>query len=160
MRVKVVTANRVNLSIPVSLGLFLIFFFLIVNALAQPTKETLTREDGQNGVRVALTYLNPLKGMDNKELVFEVSMNTHSVNLDGYDFAKIMVLRDDKGNIHQALGAGGHKGGGHHRGGTVRFPGVDKEGNSILQGAKYFEILVRGVADVPERVLRWELPIE
>ncbi len=136
------------------------FAFSGTDVMAQPQKGALTREDSQGVAWVTITYLNPMKGLDEKELVFDVGMGTHSVDLDSYDFAEVMFLRDDKGATYKAIGAEGLKGGGHHRGGTVRFSGVREDGTNILQGAKYFEILVKGVADVPERVLRWELPIQ
>lgn len=129
-------------------------------ASAQPDKAALTREDNQGVAWVTLTFLNPLKGLDDKELVFKVGMGSHSVDLDGYDFAEVLVLRDDKRNIYKALKVEGLKGGGHHRGGQVVFPGLREDGTSILQNAEYFEVLATGVADVPERVLRWNLPIK
>ena len=143
-------------------SLVLIIGITLVNdsAYADAQKESLTRVDSQGGVWVNLTYLNPQEDMDKKELTFKVGMDTHSVDLDGYDFTEILVLRDDKGNIYKALGTEGLKGGGHHRGGIVKFPGMNKDGKGILQGGKYFEILVKGVAGVPERVLRWNLPLE
>lgn len=160
MKNRVTPLRPARILLPASFLLFMAFAFMTIDALALPQKEALTRENSQGAVTVALTYLNPLKGLDEKELLFEVGMNTHSVDLDAYDFSKILVLRDEKGNLYNAIGVEAPKGGGHHRGGTVRFPGARKDGTKVLQDAKYFEVLVKGVAGVPERTLRWDLPIQ
>ncbi len=86
-------------------------------------------------------------------LIFDVSMNTHSVDLDQYDLGGLAVLSDDMGNEYHPVSWDSAPGG-HHRRGTLTFPIPD----SLSQGkAKYIEIMVRNVADIEERVLKWEL---
>ncbi len=86
-------------------------------------------------------------------LIFNVSMNTHSVDLDRYDLGKLAVLRDDAGNEYRTVSWDSAPGG-HHRRGTLTFPLPD----SLSQGkAKFVEIVIRDVADIKERVLKWEL---
>ncbi len=86
-------------------------------------------------------------------LIFNVSMNTHSVDLDQYDLGKLAVLRDDTGNEYHPVSWDSVPGG-HHRQGTLTFPLPD----SVSQGkAKYLEIVIRDVAGAKERVLEWEL---
>ncbi len=86
-------------------------------------------------------------------LIFDVSINTHSVDLDQYDLGKLAVLRDDTGNEYHPLSWDSAPGG-HHRQGTLTFAVPD----SLSQGkAKYLEIMIRDVAGIEERVLRWEL---
>ena len=47
------------------------------------------------------------------------------------------------------------------RSGIVRFFQVDAQGNKIIPDkAKSLVIIIKGLADVPERVFRWNLPIE
>lgn len=86
-------------------------------------------------------------------LTFNVAMNTHSVDLDQYDLGKLAVLRDDTGNEYHSSSWDSALGG-HHRRGTLAFPLPD----SLSQGtAKYVELVIRDVADIEERVLKWEL---
>ena len=86
-------------------------------------------------------------------LIFDVSMNTHSVDLDGYDLRELAVLRDDTGNEYHPV-SWDSAAGGHHRGGTLTFPIPD----SVSQAkAKYIEMMIRDVAGIEERVLKWEL---
>jgi len=94
-------------------------------------------------------------GWDDKkatQLEFSVVMNTHSVDLDQYDLGKLTVLQDDSGNKYQPL-SWQAPAGGHHRSGMLIFPLPD----SVRQGkAKYFEIVIRDVDSIKERVFRWE----
>ncbi len=86
-------------------------------------------------------------------LIFDVSMNTHSVDLDEYDLGELAVLGDDTGNEYHPVSWDSAPGG-HHRQGTLTFPIPD----SLSQGkAKYVEIMIRDVAGIEERVLKWEL---
>jgi len=86
-------------------------------------------------------------------LIFNVAMNTHSVNLDQYDLGELAVLRDDTGNEYHPISWDSAPGG-HHRRGTLTFPVPD----SLSQGkAKYIEMVIRDVAGIEERILRWEL---
>jgi len=90
---------------------------------------------------------------DDAGLVFQVAMNTHSVDLDQYDLGVLALLRDDAGGEYHPLSWDSAPGG-HHRRGTLIFPLPD----SLRQGrAKYIEMVIRDVAGVEERVLRWEL---
>lgn len=86
-------------------------------------------------------------------LVFNAAMNTHSVDLDQYDLGELAVLRDDGGKEYRPSSWDSAPGG-HHRRGTLTFPLPD----SLSQGhAQYLELIIRDVAGVKERVLRWEL---
>jgi hypothetical protein len=86
-------------------------------------------------------------------LTFYVAMNTHSVNLDQYDLSSLALLRDDRGNEYLPIICDSAPSG-HHRQGTLTFPLPA----SVTQGeAKYLEMVIRDVAGIEERVLRWEL---
>ena len=92
-------------------------------------------------------------GEEKDSLVFDVSMNTHSVDLDQYDLRELAVLRDNEGNEYSTTSWDSAPGG-HHRKGTLTFPIPD----SLSQGkAKYVEIVIRDVAGIEGRVLKWEL---
>ena len=98
------------------------------------------------GVTAKVTYLNPKSNDDPR---FQVVLETHSVNLDAYDFKNITIVRDDAGRMYSPVGVE-TKGGGHHREATLVFPTLSRE-------AKRVELIVRDVAGVKERTFRWDL---
>lgn len=109
----------------------------------------LTQSNTGGSVTIAVEWI---EAGDNS-LAFNVDLNTHSVDLDQYDLKELAVLRDDAGNEYRPLSWDSAPGG-HHRRGTLTFtlPG------SVSQGeTKYIEILIRDVAGIEERVLKWEL---
>ena len=91
--------------------------------------------------------------VEDGSLVFNVAMNTHSVDLDQYDLGKLAVLYDDTDKKYSPISWDAAPGG-HHRSGTLVFPLPD----SVSQGkAEYLEIVIRDIAGIEERVLKWEL---
>lgn len=109
----------------------------------------LVQSNSGGAVTIDVEWLGERSG----SLAFDVAMNTHSVDLDQYDLGELAVLRDDEGNQYRpTLWRSGP--GGHHRKGTLTFPLPDSLGSGK---AKYLEMVIRGVAGVKERVLRWEL---
>lgn len=96
------------------------------------------------GVTVAVTFVKERADAP----TFEVVLDTHSVNLDGYRFEEIVRLRDGKGSEVAPAAIEGAKGSGHHREATVRFAWADPK-------PKTLELVVKGVAGVPERMFRW-----
>jgi hypothetical protein len=89
---------------------------------------------------------------------FDVAMDTHAVDLDGYDLAQLAVLRVD-GREARPTSWDAPKGG-HHRQGTLRFPATGADGAPLVgPDSRAVELIIRDVAGVPERVLRWELPV-
>ncbi len=107
--------------------------------------ETQRSEGGQ--VTVEATWKGPAAGA-----VFEIKVDTHSVDLDALDLASA-VLRNDRGESLKAQPWPAPKGG-HHREGTLTFGG---DAAAFLQGAKSIELVLTGIGDVPERTLRWEI---
>ena len=92
-------------------------------------------------------------GEENDSLVFYVTMNTHSVDLDRYDLRELAVLRDNEGNEYSPT-AWDSSPGGHHVRGMLSFTLPD----SLGQGeTEYIEIIIRDVDGIEERVLKWEL---
>ncbi len=100
---------------------------------------------GGGGVTVTTTLLD--NSRDNA--TFQVALNTHSVNLDVYDFKEIVRLRDGRGG-ELAPTVQDVEGAGHHRRATVRFALPKPQPKSLV-------VVVKGVAGVPERVFRWTL---
>lgn len=85
----------------------------------------------------------------NQQLVFDVAMNTHSVEL-ADDMAKVSILRDDVGKEYKPTAWEGAGPGGHHREGKLKFAAMTTK-------PKYVELVIKGLAQVPERAFRWEL---
>ncbi len=107
--------------------------------------ETQSNSGGSVTVDVKPTALVP-----GAPVAFDIAMNTHSVELDD-DMVKISILRDDAGNAYRSTGWEGDGGGGHHRSGTLAFPAPSGR-------PKYVELVIKGLADIPERVFKWNVP--
>lgn len=88
-------------------------------------------------------------------LVFTIVMDTHAVDLDGYDLAQLAVLRVD-GGPDLAPVRWDAPAGGHHREGTLTFP-TEQGGKPVIDAqTRMIELIVRDVAGVPERVFTWQ----
>ncbi len=132
--------------------------------------DQLTRSDqGGGAVNISATYItqkileqdpsmqkpeyDPLK-----EMVFLIAMNTHSVDLLGYNMAKLTILKDSKGNELKPVGGWQSVSeGGHHRSGYLIFSRPD--GLELSDQAGSLELLVKNISEVPERSLIWKLPL-
>jgi len=96
------------------------------------------------GVTVDVTFLKERGGGP----AFKVVLDTHSVNLDAYRFEEIVRLRDGKGGELAPTAVENAEGSGHHRSATVRFAWPEPRPKSL-------ELVVKGVAGVPERAFQW-----
>lgn len=101
---------------------------------------TQTNEGGQVTIKATLQDANSASS-------FKITMDTHAVDLDGYNLAKLAVLRTNQGQIVQPTGWDAPKGG-HHREGTLTFPAIAPDTRTV-------DLIIRNVADVPERTLTW-----
>ena len=107
-----------------------------------------TRQTSEGGqVTVVASWPGPTAGA-----TFDVALDTHSVDLDALDLANA-GLRNDRGETLTARAWAAPKGG-HHREGALAFGG---EVSSFFAGARWIEMTLVGVGDIPERTLRWEL---
>lgn len=106
----------------------------------------LTQTQSGGGVTVKVTYLNP-KASD--ALRFQVVLDTHSVNLDGYDLKSLSLLRDETGKTYEVARTE-DKGSGHHREFILVFPQSSGD-------AKRLELVIKDIAGVKERTFRWNL---
>jgi hypothetical protein len=101
-------------------------------------------------VTVAVTWDGPAAGP-----LFRVVMDTHSVDLDGYDLRRLAVLRTDRGAELRPLGWDAPKGG-HHRSGTLSFPSTAPDGSAAIgPTTRTVQLVIRDVAGVPERRFEW-----
>lgn len=80
-----------------------------------------------------------------------VTLDTHSVDLDGFDLKQLARLRLDGGSWI-APSAWDAPAGGHHRSGTLSFGTLGPE---ALAAARAIELELRDVA-APSHLLRWE----
>ncbi len=131
-----------------------------------------TRTDGQGGITVRATFANaayfkevpkdPLAGKVDleREVVFVVSLDTHSGDLSGFDFVKNTLLRNDRGQQVAPVRWIATADGSHHRAGGLVFPKADSAGRVLAAQAKSLELVVRNLGGAAERVLRWTLPVE
>ena len=119
-------------------------------ATAINTSTALTATQVQDGgqVSVAVTWNGPDSGP-----VFQVAMDTHSVDLDTLDLARLATLKTPAGEL-SPTGWDAPRGG-HHRAGTLTFAATTAEGRPTI-GAGPVELLIRDVAGVPERSFQWQ----
>ena len=117
---------------------------------AKPSAATQTSEGGE--VTVAVTWKGRSAGP-----VFDVAMDTHSVDLDGYDLKKLALLRDDRGKEVRPSAWDAPKGG-HHREGPLTFPKKSSDGSTVIgPDTRRIQLVIRDVAGVPERRFEWKL---
>ena len=109
------------------------------------TFETKSNDGGSVTVDVKPTALAV-----GEPVAFDVKMDTHSVEL-ADDMTKIAILRDDVGKEYKATAWDGPGSGGHHREGTLKFPALTSKPHHV-------ELVIKGLAKVPERIFKWELP--
>ena len=89
--------------------------------------------------------------------IFFVALDTHAVDLDVYDLKQLVTLRVDGGQAVQPVSWDAPKGG-HHRSGTLSFPAAAADGSPLISAStRTVELVIRDIAGVPERVLRWTL---
>jgi hypothetical protein len=93
--------------------------------------------------------VKPVQLAPGQPAVFEVRLNTHSVDL-SYDMVKVSSLQDSQGKVYQATAWKGSSPGGHHRKGTLEFPQLQGNPQTV-------KLVIQGIADVPKRVFEWKL---
>lgn len=112
------------------------------------------RSDEQGSVTFAVVPLNldaPSETID-----FEVTMDTHSVEL-SWDLAAQSTLTTDTGpGTAGVTGISWPSGSGHHFVGTLSFPAQTADGQPLLEGANAVTLTIRD-AGVAERTFEWEL---
>ena len=111
----------------------------------------IVRSDAQGAVEFVVTPL--ILAAAGATLDFDVSMNTHSVDL-GWDLAAQSVLATDTGL--EVTGQSWPVGSGHHFEGTLSFPSTTSSGEFLLDGAASLTLTIRDT-DVAARVFTWEL---
>ena len=125
-------------------GSLVIILFLV--DLAADASAYQAQSNDQNRVRIDVRPVQLLPGQPAK---FEIRINTHSGDL-SQDLVAVSTLKDNSGREHRPTKWNGSPPGGHHRSGVLEFP---KLGN----GAQSITLVIREVANVPERVFNWSI---
>ena len=134
--------KHVKISHFASLVMILFLVTLAADALAYKTKS-----NKENQVRVDV---RPVQLSPGKPAKFEIRMNTHSGDL-SQDLIAVCTLTDSSGREYRPINWDGSPPGGHHRSGVLEFSDLGEEAKSIT-------LVIREVANVPERIFNW--PIE
>lgn len=118
------------------------------NGGAESGAATRTNEGG--GVTVVVEWAGKDAGP-----VFNVTMDTHSVDLDGYDLATLSTLRTGDGREAVPLTWDAPKGG-HHREGTLTFADNALDGKPLIgPNTRSLELIIYDVAGVAQRSFNW-----
>lgn len=107
--------------------------------------QTAVRDRGAGGVTVSATWL----GVRDDRLAFRLSLDTHSVDLSGFDVLANTALRAGSGQELRPVRWQEERTSSHHRAGVVYFP-LPRS----LQGG--LVVVVRNLAGVDERELMFE----
>lgn len=110
-------------------------------------------EDDQGAVVVTVTPLN--LNQPGETIDFEISMNTHSVDL-SMDLTTLSTLSTDTGTTVTPVVWDAPMGG-HHVSGKLSFP-ASANGSLVMDGAQALTLTIRDV-DAPERAFTWDLNI-
>lgn len=108
-------------------GLALVAALALVFSLAGASLAYESRSDRQAAVYVEV---QPTKLAPGQPAVFQVRLNTHSVEL-SQDLTKVATLSDDLGNKYQPSSWKGSPPGGHHRSGTLSFPALNAKAAKV-----------------------------
>jgi len=117
----------------------------------QPIPANLTRTDQQGAVVIEVTPLD--LEAPGQTLDFQVSLNTHSVDL-SMDLTALATLKTDTGSSVQAASWNGPRGG-HHVSGKLSLPAT-LDGKGLLQGASRLTLTIQNVG-APSRVFTWDI---
>jgi hypothetical protein len=127
----------------------LVILSLIIAACDDSFSDDAIQNDDGN-VTITVDWNGPDDGF-----VFNIAMDTHSVDLDGYDLSELAVLILD-GELEVRPRGWDAPSGGHHRKGTLRFPDVSVDGTPIeVSRVRSVQLIVKDVAGVPERSFTW-----
>jgi hypothetical protein len=122
---------------------------LVSLALLGLVSEAMGYESKSSWENMVQVEVKPVQLTAGKPASFEVSMNTHSVDL-SQDLTAVATLKDDQGREYKPWNWQGSSPGGHHRSGTLAFP-------ALAVNAKSVTLIIRKIADVPERSFQWQL---
>ena len=135
------TIKRISLTHVLAVATLVIVMGLALEASAYESKS-----NRKNSVRVDV---KPVQIAPDRSVKFEVHMSTHSVELD-QDIVALSTLKDNNGREYRPVGWNGSPPGGHHRQGVLEFPALEG-------GPKAVTLVIRDIANVPERIFAWDV---
>ena len=119
---------------------------VIVMGLALEAGAYKSKINRKNSVSVDV---KPVQLAPGRSMKFEVRMSTHSVELD-QDIVAVSTLKDTNGREYRPVGWSGSPPGGHHRQGVLEFP-------ALKGGPQAVTLVIRDIANVPERIFAWDV---
>lgn len=119
------------------------------------TSNNLTKTNEEGAVSVAITFLNPVEN-NNDYWVFEMAINTHSVNLDQYDFHKLTSLSIDDKTFHDEF-VFEKEGIGHHITYNIKVPKIIDGNKIITKESKNLILYLKDIDGIPLRTYEWDL---
>jgi hypothetical protein len=127
--------------------LILLFAMALLSACSVPAAATpapsgtdsLTQQQEAGGITVKVTWQPEAAAP-----TFEVTLDTHSIDVNDYDLAELALLRTEAGDLQPEPWTAPE--GEHHRSGTLVFPPTE---------SRVLELVIRDLGDVPERTFRW-----
>ena len=131
------------------------------------TQVKLTQGDDQGGVEIDVTWVTPdtLGKLDSEQarsygledyVLLEVRFTTHSGDLSRLDMTGLSAIRAG-GQEYAPQAWESISDDSHHRAGVLVFARKTPDGASLDAGG--VELVMRGIADVPERIFRWQWPV-
>lgn len=108
----------------------------------------MTQEKTAGAVTVNATFKNPGVIGGKEGLVFNLNLDTHTADLDTFNFGEGVILRDDMGKTYKPTTVE-PTGSGHHRSALLRFTNPGE--------VKSLELVVKDLSGVKETVFKWEL---
>ncbi len=112
-------------------------------------------------VEIQVIFLNPIQKSGDENLIFQIALNMHSINLASYDIAKKVVLEDSSGRtitdgfywkpFHNIKG---------HLEGILVVPiqakGQKNEFSSTSDNVEWIKLTIKGVPQIEVREFLWE----
>ncbi len=144
----------------------------------EPVVDVFTRVDqGEGGVDALIVYGHPLyfayKGLTEeakkkydteKFHIFIVTIGSQKkIELSPFKVESSIFLRTEEGLEYPAVRQwiSIDEKNPSKRVGIIRFFQMDARGNKLIKdNAKSFELVIKGLSNIPERVFKWNLPIE
>lgn len=128
-------------------------------------------DEGQGSVEVGVFWAAPeyFEAVGNEQsvdqldlennIVFEVSMTTHSGDLRDYSMLEKAELEVD-GKILKPTKWELSSKDSHHPVGVLAFPAKDENGDGVIRTDSTIKLNMKDLRDVPKRMFVWELPMK
>ncbi|MGO1712451.1 MAG: hypothetical protein ACTH0B_02940, partial [Senegalia sp. (in: firmicutes)] len=113
------------------------------------------RSNRGGSVDIAIVLKNIVEDND-ENLIFELMLNTHSVDLESVEYENLVNLKTDKINVDEGFSWQLTEGSGHHLSGELKLPKTYKGQNIIDNDTEFVEIEIKDLGGVESRKFLWE----